>query len=209
MGYEVHVVRTANWADAGTNPIRKEEVDAVLECDPELSWSEAYLDMSDDAGRVTRYFVIEWLGAPCFWWYRDQILCTNPSEEQIRKLLEIARVLKGWVVGDEGELYCAENGQVVSRRAPAASQKKPMHPAVRWFAISFFVTFLVGGMLIFVNNLIVKFLPEAFAEVFGGILLIVVVVLIIVGKCISAVKAVRKISTAVAPGPEPPTEDAE
>jgi hypothetical protein len=160
--------------------------------------------MSDEAGKVTRYFAIDWLGAPCFWWYRDQIFCKNPTEEQIRKLAEIAPTLRAWVIGDDGESYHVENGQLILRPALVPREKKPMHPAVRALVLFLFATFFVGGLLIFVNNLIVKFLPEAFVAIFGGILLIMIIVMVVVAKCLSAVKVVRKIF----PGPDPPTRDA-
>ena len=39
------------------------------------------------------------------WRYRDQIVCANPDQAQIGKLLQIARELKAQVVGDDGETY--------------------------------------------------------------------------------------------------------
>jgi hypothetical protein len=41
----------------------------------------------------------------CFWWYRDQIVCSGADEAQIGKLLSIAVALSASVVGDDGEKY--------------------------------------------------------------------------------------------------------
>jgi hypothetical protein len=39
--------------------------------------------------------------APCFWWYKSELLCSGPNDAQVRKLVDIARVLNARVVGDE------------------------------------------------------------------------------------------------------------
>ena len=111
MGYDVHVVRTTHWLDAPTDPIGKSDVDAVIDADPALAWSERdYIDMKDDRGTVTRYFMISWRGVPTFWWYRDQVVCKDPTEAQIAKMVDLARALRARVVGDEGELYDLKRG---------------------------------------------------------------------------------------------------
>lgn len=61
--------------------------------------------MADETGNVTRYFMITWRGAPCFWWYRDQVVCSGPEEAQLIKLVQIARGLGASVIGDDGERY--------------------------------------------------------------------------------------------------------
>jgi hypothetical protein len=59
MGYDLHIIRTKTWADASSAPITKSDVDALIDADPELAWSKSdYVDMSDDAGGVTRYWMI-------------------------------------------------------------------------------------------------------------------------------------------------------
>jgi hypothetical protein len=111
MAYDLHVVRTKNWLESASVPITKPDVDALVASDPELEWSATdYVDMSDDAGTVTRYYMIRWRGEPCFWWYRDQIQCAGPNDEQQLKLAQIARVLKGYAVGDDGERYELHKG---------------------------------------------------------------------------------------------------
>jgi hypothetical protein len=111
MGYDLHVIRTTDWTDAASDPITKDEVDRMVQADPELAWSQSdYADMMDDAGTVVRYFMITWRKSPVFWWYRDQIMCKNAAKKQIIKLVHIARALKARVVGDDGESYDVKKG---------------------------------------------------------------------------------------------------
>jgi hypothetical protein len=111
MAYDVHIVRTNDWLDAGSDPIKKTDVDLIVEADPELTWSTAdFVDMADDSGAVTRYFMIRWRGDPDFWWYRDQVLCSSPTEAHLVKLVQIARALKARVLGDDGESYDLKKG---------------------------------------------------------------------------------------------------
>jgi hypothetical protein len=105
MSYDIHVVRTPDRLDAAEKPITHEEIDAIITADPELEWSTDYVDMADDEGKATRYFMIAWLNDPCFWWYKDQVISSSPNEDQIMKLIRIAKRLNAIVVGDEGERY--------------------------------------------------------------------------------------------------------
>jgi len=106
MGYGLHIVRTPNWVDAARSPITREEMNGLVDSDPELEWSASdYVDMKNEAGSVARYPMIRWHGLPCFWWYEDQIISKSPDQAEIAKLIHIARVLNAHVVGDEGERY--------------------------------------------------------------------------------------------------------
>src|SRR5260370_20229630 len=106
MAYDMHIVRTKEWLNASTAPITKEDVNALIASDPELEWSTSdYVDMRDDTGAVTRYFMIRWRSASCFWWYRDQIQCSGADESQQLKIAQIARALNAYAVGDDGERY--------------------------------------------------------------------------------------------------------
>lgn len=66
--------------------------------------------MSDDTGVVTRYWMITWRGQPSFWWFRDQIQCSDPDDAQQLKLAQMARALNAFVVGDDGEIYDGDGG---------------------------------------------------------------------------------------------------
>jgi hypothetical protein len=106
LAYDLHIVRTPHWLDASTNPISKDEVNHLIATDPTLAWSnQEFVDMKSDAGETIRYYMIEWKGVSCFWWYRDQIVCSGADEAQIGKLLRIAAALSATVVGDDGEKY--------------------------------------------------------------------------------------------------------
>src|SRR5262245_19916492 len=106
MAYDLHIVRTRDWTEAAGAPITNRDVDALIAADPDLNWStDDYVDMQDDAGVTTRYFMITWQGEPCFWWYRDQIQCSGPNGAQQMKLAQIARALSAYAVGDDGERY--------------------------------------------------------------------------------------------------------
>jgi hypothetical protein len=106
MAYDLHVVRTKDWTQAASAPVTKQDVDALIAADPELKWSSTdCVDMRDENGAVVRYFMIVWKGKPCFWWYRDQVLCSGPDKAQQMKLAKIALALSAHAVGDEGERY--------------------------------------------------------------------------------------------------------
>jgi hypothetical protein len=122
MAYDLHIVRTKNWLEASRAPITKSDVDALIAGDSELAWSTTdYVDMSDDAGAVTRYWMITWRGESCFWWYRDQIQCSGPDEAQVSKLVQMARGLGAYAVGDDGETYPLEE----TSASAAAPTRKP------------------------------------------------------------------------------------
>ena len=117
MAYDLHIVRTKNWLEASSAPISKSDVNALIASDPELEWSTTdYIDMSDDTGAITRYWMIMWRGQSCFWWYRDQIQCSGPDDAQVSKLVQMAHALGAFAVGDDGEAYPLEQAS-----APPAS----------------------------------------------------------------------------------------
>lgn len=106
MAYEIHVVRTRDWLDAFQEPITREEFDRMIVTDSELAWSATdYLEMRDEGGEAKRYYAITWKGESAFMWYRDQLTCSGATEKQIIKLVEIAKQLDAFVVGDDGEHY--------------------------------------------------------------------------------------------------------
>ncbi|NUM44581.1 MAG: hypothetical protein HUU38_07720 [Anaerolineales bacterium] len=106
MSYDVHIVRTDHWLDADSNPIFKEEVDKLVKNDKELSWSTLdFVEFATEQGNVERYFAIQWKNIPTFYWMKHEIKCSNPSEPQIIKMIEMATHLKARVVGDDGETY--------------------------------------------------------------------------------------------------------
>ena len=126
MAYDLHIVRTKDWTEAASAPITKQDVDALIAADSELAWSTTdYVDMSDDAGAVTRYWMIIWRGQPCFWWYRDQIQCSGPDDAQQSKLVQMARALGAYAVGDAGETYPLEQTGAPQAQPPTTPARKP------------------------------------------------------------------------------------
>ncbi len=104
MAYDLHIVKTLDWLDAAEHPITKIEVDALVAADPELSWSEDYIEMQEET-EVERFQLIEFQKAACFWWYKDQIKFNSSDFEHQLKLIRIAEALNAYVVGDDGEHY--------------------------------------------------------------------------------------------------------
>lgn len=142
--------RTENWFDAASAPITKQDMDALIAADSELAWSTTdYVDMSDDAGAVTRYWMITWRGQSCFWWYRDQVQCSGLDEAQISKLVQMSRVLHARVVGDDGEVYPLA-------RQPPPSTSTPSAPSpTRWpLWKQLLAAFLLGCVLLALKLLI-------------------------------------------------------
>jgi hypothetical protein len=116
MPYDLHVVRTSNWLEAAKNPITREEVNRLIESDPELEWSASdYVEMKQE--EVTnRFYMITWNGMSCFWWYEDQVTCATPDDVQVEKLIDIAEKLSAKVVGDDGEHYNLSRSLFGNRR---------------------------------------------------------------------------------------------
>jgi len=106
MAYDLHVVRSLHWIDAADSPITKSDVDSLIEADPELAWSDSdFIEMKDDNGAISAYYMIRWNGTPCFWWYKDQLACSGPDARQTAKLIRMATALNARVIGDDGERY--------------------------------------------------------------------------------------------------------
>jgi hypothetical protein len=111
MGYDLHIVRTRQWVDADRHPITKDDVDALIAADPELSWStsdfvEATNPKTGEVIRInSRSYAIQWKGSSVFWWDRRKIICKNPNEPEQMKMIKMADALGAMVVGDEDELY--------------------------------------------------------------------------------------------------------
>jgi hypothetical protein len=64
-------------------------------------------------------------GTPCFWWYRDQLLCSGPDDEHVAKLVHIASALKARVVGDDGEVYESFGSRFWEKKKSSASTPNP------------------------------------------------------------------------------------
>jgi len=69
--------------------------------------------------------MIAWRGQSCFWWYRDQILCSSPDDAQLMKLVQMARALNAYAVGDDGERYEIKKGFLGKEKLGALSMPNP------------------------------------------------------------------------------------
>jgi hypothetical protein len=106
MGYDLHIVKTDNWLDASKNPITKAQVDELVKQDKELLWSEKdFISVEDEPGQTIKYFAINWNNNPSFFWYKDQIKCSNAGNDQIIKLIQMSKALGAKLIGDDGEYY--------------------------------------------------------------------------------------------------------
>lgn len=106
MGYEIHITRADNWLEAGNYPISQEEIDQIVESDPELQWStDDYGEMREADGTLKRFYAILWNGEPVYIFYKGEITCKSPNESQVIKAVHIAQALGAKVVGDDGEQY--------------------------------------------------------------------------------------------------------
>lgn len=150
MAYDLHIVRTENWLEAASAPITRQDVDALIAADSELAWSTTdYVEMRDDAGAITRYWMMTWQGQPCFWWYRDQVQCSGPDEAQVAKLVQMSQILHAHVVGDDGEIYPLE-GRSVPQTLPPTAPSPSRWPL--WKQL--LAAFLFGGVLLGLKLLI-------------------------------------------------------
>ncbi len=94
MAYDLHLVRTSNWLDAADAPVTKEDVDALLLSDAELTWSMDHIEMKLE-GEAKRPHLIEWKGEPFFGCYKDQIRFNNSDQDALIKLIGMADALNG------------------------------------------------------------------------------------------------------------------
>jgi hypothetical protein len=107
MGYDLHVVRTLDWVDAPLHPLTFADVDALVQADPQLRWAHiASAEVGDPPVTITtKGNFIEWKGTLRFWYWEDAIICKNPGDPEVLKLLAMAKALGAYVVGDDGEQY--------------------------------------------------------------------------------------------------------
>lgn len=117
MGYDIHITRQENWFDEDSNKkIPLEEWKDFLANDPEMrpgNVAEA-TTTSGKAMRIESDGLAVWTSYSGngingnFAWFdynNGNIVCKNPDDEIIAKMLDIGKRLKAKIQGDEGELY--------------------------------------------------------------------------------------------------------
>ena len=109
MGYSLYITRADSWHNAKDNPITEQEWLALIAQDPSLSLNEKdFCDVRIEGGGTKRINPVEWSAANdgnCLWWYQGAIECKNPTQAWQSKMLELAKLLGGKVIGDGGEEY--------------------------------------------------------------------------------------------------------
>ena len=150
MAYDLHIVRTKDWTMAADKPVTKQDVDALIGSDGELKWSTTdYVDMKGATGAVTRYWMIAWRGQPCFWWYRDQIQCSDPDHAQQAKLVGMADALDALVMGDDGEEYPLATMEASVAASPNAPRKQPW-PLWKQLVVAFLIGCVLLGLKVLI-----------------------------------------------------------
>jgi hypothetical protein len=116
MGYDVHITRREDWADAGQD-ISLDEWLAVVAADPELrldGYAESPIAGGRGVFRTERPGIAVWTA-----WSRHRegdtmawidhgsgnVSATNPDAEIRRKMWALAQRLAAKVQGDDGETY--------------------------------------------------------------------------------------------------------
>jgi hypothetical protein len=99
MGWELHIVRTENWFDSASNPIRSEEWIQLIHNDEELSIDTKHGD----------FFAI-WNGhqardASWLDWDDGRLYTKQPDEALYCKMLQIAKKLDAVVIDDDDRKY--------------------------------------------------------------------------------------------------------
>lgn len=117
MGYDIHITRQQNWFDEDeTKHISLKEWTDFVAADPDMrldNYAEA-TTTNGDTIRVESEGLSVWtkysgngLNDNYAWfdYNRGNIVCKNPDDEIIHKMLDIAEQLQAKVQGDEGEVY--------------------------------------------------------------------------------------------------------
>jgi hypothetical protein len=146
MGYDVHVTRALHWTESRDTPITLEEWLALVKADPELRLDGQATARTND-GVELRYEnagLAVWTGGSArtagdMRWidHRDgELVVKNPDDELMRKLHQLATVLRAKVQGDDGEEYDAQ-GRVIGDAAPTAPSPDTGSPKRPWWKVIF------------------------------------------------------------------------
>ena len=135
MGYDLHITRKDDWWDEDGPVITLDKWLAVVEADPDLRL-DGFAEMILPDGATLRMddpSLTVWTVPAEPVWFRhveDRIICKNPDDEIIAKMVQLAAQLGGNVQGEEGERY---DGSTPPEAGPpdAATPKKR-----RWFGRS-------------------------------------------------------------------------
>jgi len=109
VGYELYVTRADSHLETREKPISESEWLAAASADPTLSLSnEDYYERRGPDKTTERFHPWIWSAhpdTPPLWFIDGAINVKNPDPATISKLVELARILKARVIGEEGEEY--------------------------------------------------------------------------------------------------------
>jgi len=100
VGYDFHITRASDWTHNTRYEISAAEWLGYIRTDPELT-------PDPENGPHAVVWSARHEGEEVAWldWCSGNVYTTNPDRARLRKMLEIARALGGWVQGDRGEVY--------------------------------------------------------------------------------------------------------
>jgi hypothetical protein len=115
MGYELHITRREDWADAETPGIPLDEWLAYVNSDNEVELTNGYnIKIGTETEFQNQPGYCEWnahptekehKARPWFSYYKGSIDTKNPDNSTISKMIQIASALNAKVQGDDGEIY--------------------------------------------------------------------------------------------------------
>ena len=137
MGYELHIVRNDEWWDEDTGGgIPFDEWSSLLDADDSMRM-DGFAEVSSPDGaklRIENEGLAVWTGYPAnidggnqawFDFREGRIVCKNPDQDILKKMLEIADALNAKIVGDEGEEYNSQTDHGVPARSSNPKRNGP------------------------------------------------------------------------------------
>jgi hypothetical protein len=109
MGYNVYITRAEHWLSRKEHPISEVDWQALLHSDTTLVTSDTdhYTRRTKD-GTQERFPLVLWTAhpdQPPFLFMDGAVHIKSPDDETVQKMVEMARILKARVIGEEGEFY--------------------------------------------------------------------------------------------------------
>ncbi|HMR81749.1 MAG TPA: hypothetical protein PKE30_01405 [Niabella sp.] len=133
MGYDIHITRQENWFDEDeSKKISLDEWKDFLLNDAEMRLANfaeatATIRVESDGLAVWTKYSGNGLDGNLAWfdYNKGNIICKNPDNEIINKILIIAKQLDAKVQGDEGELYeLTDDKKITTRQLSDSSNYK-------------------------------------------------------------------------------------
>ena len=104
MGYDLHITRAEDWAEAAETPIDFAEWTTYAETDSRLSVAGTIALRNHDPQEQSVYALSHGDG-PTIHWHRGDLVVAGASDADVEQLRPIADALAARVQGDDGEFY--------------------------------------------------------------------------------------------------------